>query len=409
MEAGRQANRFASGKVNGSDAATVVPGYTATPPERVYYGKPDLRSDSNARLTLCALLPSDPTCAAQTSAIAAAAAPRPGIPGTDPSISAASAIAKNPFGTVSTLADYYSGCSSSGACSSSVFCLGSKCFDTTRPDDPDFAQAMTYMEAVREAGIYLDPATMRVFTGEDNRCRNRLLKNCCTTNSAGAGYANQSVFGFGSKLVFDILMNSRNRQFVTQGLQAMFTGAGFSGTFTSYGVTIAVNGTAVPAGSITIASSGNMVIAVDPYSLVIAIIIYVVLSALSCNAGEGKLAMKEGASLCHTVGTWCSSCIRVLGSCVSCIEHTTSKCCFNSRLARMINEQGRQQLGLDWGPPKNPQCDGFTVAQLQSLDFARMDLTEFYASIVPTLPNVSAIQAANAERAATCYYGRGKC
>ena len=43
-------------------------------------------------------------------------------------------------------------------------------------------------------------------------------------------------------------MNSENRQFVYQGLSALLTGAGFSGSFTSYGVTIAVNGTALPAG-----------------------------------------------------------------------------------------------------------------------------------------------------------------
>jgi conjugal transfer mating pair stabilization protein TraN len=38
-----------------------------------------------------------------------------------------------------------------------------------------------------------------------------------------------------------------------------------------------------------------------------------------------------------------------------------------------------------------------------------MDLSEFYASIVPTLPNVTAIQSGNAARASNCYYGEGKC
>lgn len=138
-------------------------------------------------------------------------------------------------------------------------------------------------------------------------------------------------------------------------------------------------------------------------------VMYIAVSMMSCNAGEGKLAMKEGAQLCHTIGTWCSSCIRVLGKCVACIEHTTSKCCFNSRLARMINEQGRAQLGIGWGAPKNPACSGFSVTQLQSIDFAKLDLTEFYASIVPTLPNVAAIKDAAGQRAPSCYLGRGKC
>ena len=49
------------------------------------------------------------------------------------------------------------------------------------------------------------------------------------------------------------------------------------------------------------------------------------------------------------------------------------------------------------------------IAELQALDFARMDLTEFYASIVPTLPNAGALHGSNAARLTTCYYGQGKC
>ena len=130
---------------------------------------------------------------------------------------------------------------------------------------------------------------------------------------------------------------------------------------------------------------------------------------MSCNEDEGKLAMKEGARLCHTIGTWCSSCIRILGSCVSCIEHTTSKCCFNSMLARIVNEQGRAQIGKGWGGAESPDCSGFTVAQLQSLDFAAMDLSEFYASLVPMVPDVAALQTNSAGRVPTCYYGQGRC
>ncbi|PPU99450.1 hypothetical protein FZ025_18065 [Xanthomonas hyacinthi] len=101
--------------------------------------------------------------------------------------------------------------------------------------------------------------------------------------------------------------------------------------------------------------------------------------------------------------------MRVLGHCVSCIERTTGKCCFNSVLARIINKQGRQQFGKGWGEAKAPDCSGFTIAQLQAMNFAAMDLSEFYASIVPTLPNVEAIRDANAGQIANCYYGQGQC
>ena len=42
------------------------------------------------------------------------------------------------------------------------------------------------------------------------------------------------------------------------------------------------------------------------------------------------------------------------------------KCCFNSMLARIVNEQGRAQVGKGWGGAQSPDCSGFTVAQLQT-------------------------------------------
>jgi len=294
-------------------------------------------------------------------------------------------------------------------CPSNVFCLDGKCFDISAPDDADFARSMSMLEAGRVAGVYLDSDLMQVFKGEENRCRDRLLKNCCYADDAGAGMNNQSVFGGGSRLVYDVLMNSQNQQFVQQGLSALLMGGGFSGTFSSYGVTVAVNGAALPAGSVVVHAGESLVVAFDPWTLAIAVVIYIVLSMMSCDEEEGKLAMKEGARLCHTIGSWCSSCIRVLGACLACIEHTTSKCCFNSMLARIVNEQGRAQIGKGWGGAENADCSGFTVAQLQRLDFATMDLSEFYAWLVPALPDVGALQGTSAGRIPTCYYGQGRC
>ncbi|WP_428422664.1 type-F conjugative transfer system mating-pair stabilization protein TraN [Methylibium sp.] len=298
---------------------------------------------------------------------------------------------------------------SASNCPSNVFCFQGSCFDISTTNDADFGRSMSMLEAARESGVYLDTDRMQVFKGEQNRCRDRLLKNCCYSDGAGAGMTNQSLFGTGSRLVFDVLMNAENQQFIYQGMSALLLGGGFSGTFTTYGVTVAVNGAALPAGSVAVYASDSLVVAFDPWSLVIAVIIYIIMSMMSCNEDEGKLAMKEGARLCHTIGTWCSSCIRILGACVSCIEHTTSKCCFNSMLARIVNEQGRAQVGKGWGGAESPDCSGFTIAQLQSLDFAAMDLSEFYASLVPVMPDVGALQTNSAGRVPTCYYGQGRC
>jgi conjugal transfer mating pair stabilization protein TraN len=283
------------------------------------------------------------------------------------------------------LASFYSGCTGlsgqPGACQPGRYCVSGRCFDTSTTPDPDFARSMTFMEAIREAGVYLDTANLLVFNGEPNHCTTGLLTNCCRVDGGGRSMTNQSVFGVGSRLVYDALVNSGNRQFVSEGMQALLTGGGFSGAYSSYGLTVAVNGTALPAGSAVLYAGDTLVIAFDPWSLVIAIIIYVVMEMLSCDPTEDMLAMKEGAGLCVTVGSYCSDCIKVLGKCVKCIEHTTSKCCFNSVLSRLINEQGRAQLGKGWGSEVNPSCTGFTVGELQSLDFSRMDLSTFYASI----------------------------
>lgn len=407
--AGQAANPVIRGTITTPSASSVVPGYTTAPPERLYYGQPNLSGQSSARIAACALRPNDPVCQALLGARASANTPRESISPYNPAVLGARHVAANPSTQLEDIASYYSGCQGSGNCPANVFCLAGSCFTTAYTNDADFARAMSFLEAGREAGVYLDPDDLQVFKGENNNCRDRLFQNCCRSDAAGRGMTNQSVFGTGTRLVYDVLMNAGNRQFLYQGLQALLLGGGFSGSFTSYGVTVALNGTALPAGSAVLYAGESVVIAFDPWSLAISVVFYVAMSLLSCNEEEGKLALKEGAKLCHAVGTYCSSCIRVLGKCVACIEYTTGKCCFNSVLARIINEQGRLQVGKDWGSARAPDCSGFSIAQLQTLDFARMDLTEFYASIVPTMPNAGAIQGSNAGRASNCYYGEGRC
>jgi conjugal transfer mating pair stabilization protein TraN len=404
IAAGRAANPVIRGMVNGPNASTVVPGYTTTPPETAYAGRPALASEANARLAACALTPADPTCQALMTAITSATTPRPMVNASDPAVAAASHIACNPATALGDLSTYYAGCASPGACPGNVFCLGTSCFNTTHINDPDFARSMSLLEAAREAGVYLDTEQMQVFNGEASRCRDRMFTNCCFTDGAGAGMSNQSVLGVGSRLVYDTLMNSGNREFLYQGLQALVTSGGFSGAFTSYGVTIAVNGTALPAGSAVLYAGESMVIAFDPWSLAIAAVIYVVMSLSSCDAQEGTLAMRRGAGLCHEIGEYCSS--RVLGKCTT-RSHT--HCCFNSMLSRIINEQGRTQVGKGWGSARSPDCSGFTVAQLQSLNFAAMDLSEFYASLIPASPDLAALKANSADRVPSCYFGKGRC
>jgi conjugal transfer mating pair stabilization protein TraN len=55
------------------------------------------------------------------------------------------------------------------SCPANVYCLGANCFNTSYSNDTDFARSMSYMEAAREAGVYLDTANLVVFKGESYR------------------------------------------------------------------------------------------------------------------------------------------------------------------------------------------------------------------------------------------------
>ena len=79
---------------------------------------------------------------------------------------------------------------------------------------------------------------------------------------------------------------------------------------------------------------------------------------------------------CHYVGSYCA--MKVLKICV---QKKKTYCCFHSVLARIVQEQGRKQLGISWGSPKSPNCRGFTPEEFQRLDFSKMDFSEWYEDI----------------------------
>jgi conjugal transfer mating pair stabilization protein TraN len=156
--------------------------------------------------------------------------------------------------------------------------------------------------------------------------------------------------------------------------------------FASFAMTVSSALAGLVAGDISVASFVEALIP-GPWS--IAMLAIQLSGLLSCEQDEQILAMKRDNRLCHSIGSYCSIRIPIIGTC---IETKHSYCCFNSRLARILQEQGRAQLGRGWGGAKDPHCDGFSLSELQALDFSRMDLSEFYAEIAPTLPDVSALR-----------------
>jgi conjugal transfer mating pair stabilization protein TraN len=293
---------------------------------------------------------------------------------------------------------------SSVSCGGSTFCADGSCYDTSHEADPDFARAVTYMEAAREAGRYFDPETMRIFKGARSSCTHKLwdIVDCCKKNGSPAGafsnfaIASAAVGELGaaalSTYTFDALLSSGAPTFVIEGF-GQIAGMGFDSVLAD-----------VIAGN---AGMSELLSSMVPGPWQAAMLIIQLSGILDCDKASIELSMQRQAGICHHVGNYCSSKDPFGG----CLEEKEVDCCFPSKLARIINEQGRTQVGRDWGSAKAPACDGFTIAELEKLDFAAMDLTEFYADIVPTMPAVGDIQAKQSDVAkrSACYYGAGKC
>ena len=93
---------------------------------------------------------------------------------------------------------------------------------------------------------------------------------------------------------------------------------------------------------------------------------------LSCPEDDLKATTRAVSRSCHYLGSWCSR--KVLGVC---LKRRRSWCCFSSPLARIVQEQGRAQLGRSFGSARHPECRGFTMEELGMLDWDSMDLSEW--------------------------------
>lgn len=123
-----------------------------------------------------------------------------------------------------------------------------------------------------------------------------------------------------------------------------------------------------------------------------------------CSADENKTVELRDAGKCQSIGDYCSK-----STLLGCYEKTETYCCFSSLLARLIQQQGHTQMGKGWGSPKSPDCSGFTPDELAQLDWSAFDLSDFYASISPTLLNESTTTQQADDKQKSCYWGAGRC
>ena len=124
-----------------------------------------------------------------------------------------------------------------------------------------------------------------------------------------------------------------------------------------------------------------------------------------CSASERELAEERNAGNTHYLGRYCSK-KTLFGIC---IRHSRAWCVFGSKLGRILQQQGRAQLGIGWG-----SCRGLTVAEIEGIDFARLDLSEFTEDLMDGSrePSVSLPDAGDTgtamRRRIREFYGRGE-
>lgn len=96
----------------------------------------------------------------------------------------------------------------------------------------------------------------------------------------------------------------------------------------------------------------------------------------SCSPEEDRLAELRLAGAAHYLGMTCN---RFLGICVSVDEYW---CAYNSKFARVFQEEAHEQTGTQFNYPSANPCPALSIGELQSLDMSQMDLSEIYGDLL---------------------------
>lgn len=284
-------------------------------------------------------------------------------------------------------------------CGSQQYCTDGNCFNTSHTPDSDLASAVVAQEIGRHGAIYAD-GQQRLFGGASDSCKKSALANCC--KAKGGAVNNSSIGGkilttvglqaiyAGSAYMYDLISGTYHAMTGIGSMAAAAAGTATTTEFSmgAYGVTM----TATPGAGVTFAF--------DPTTLAISIAIMVIMDLTSCEQSEKILGQKIGAGLCRHYQTSCNGRF--------CYSTTSSYCCFNSKLAKIVNTAAVTQLGR-----ANSDCSGLTMDEFGQLDFSAIDISEFVAEITSTvtLPSTGPINAdanSSVQQKMLNYYERGR-
>ena len=110
----------------------------------------------------------------------------------------------------------------------------------------------------------------------------------------------------------------------------------------------------------------------------------------SCSEEEKALGQAKEQGTTIYLGDYCAE--DIFGWC---IRKKKSYCVFDSKLSRIIQEQGSKgQLGISLGSAEHPICGAITPEQLQQINFEHIDFSDFYEDMHnnANLPSANEIQ-----------------
>ena len=251
-----------------------------------------------------------------------------------------------------------------------IKCSSLTCYDkaTVHVTEPPVNTASYTDDGTRDSGGNCLGNPM-LFNGMVSTCRpagtSTAWKNCCA-NSGGDIYIDST-----GASVEDFLTNKA----IVVAANAAYAAASAYASALSSGASSAEASSA--AGT---AAQDEMMGAFDPTSLAIAIAVYIIMSYVTkaCPTDDIITSMKVDSGYCHYIGTHCVN--KLFGSCT---QSEKVYCCFNSKLGRILQEQGRPQLPSfsGWGTVDSPDCRGFTPEEFQALDFSKIDMSDYYAEL----------------------------
>ncbi len=311
---------------------------------------------------------------------------------------------------------------------SSTLTLGGSSLSSVRsavalPSTNAFSQAAIAMEVASEMQTYSgcsgnDPEACvgkLLFSGVPESCSKGWLglKNCCATqsgaksNSAILGmllgssasvikYIGETAVDTASPYVFDAMYVSGAytqgmASALTQSANVITNSQGFADStiFASSGVSLGAFGFTLGMGSAP-ASSGlfgatsqldflssstnGYFVSFNPYVFAGSLAISVVESLEQCTPSENLLAMHRRQDLSVYVSESCSESLPITGQCLS---YKDNFCSFNGVLGKIINQQGKAQLGMEFS-----SCVGLSSLEIAKLDFSKINFSEFTGQII---------------------------